>query len=289
MVRMVEAASGSAWESGAIPLGAAHLTEGADEGLSNLVQETGAGVPFDQSFEVYRRVATRSSQLSILPPDGRINWSWLTDLSDTTSAIDLGSPFGEVAAHLALDFREVSYIGAESVHGTAARNHLSQRDRVTPVICRSSHDERARAFRGKMDLVAFVAAPGWRQRLPAELKSPAGIVEYADSVLHPSGWLGILIDNPYWHAALRRTDGARLEAVRTRNGFRRELKRRGFRDTREYLVAHDASIPSVYIPATREAVLRYQVATHARRSHGAAARFGLHAVLFPARLLLATR
>ena len=288
MVMKSTAGPGSSIATGAIPLGTTGLLPDADAALGDLVDAAQRGGSWDDAFEAYRTRATTRAPIAYLQPDGRINWTWLTDLSETGAALDLGSPFGEVASNLALDFDSVAYVGAESLHGAVVRRRFDG----TPIgatLSAVSAGNAVRLHASRMDLVAFVAAPGWEARLPSGLRSAAALVAFAAGVLKGGGWLGALIPNPYWHPELRRPGGRQLAAFRLRRGLLRALSRGEFRETREYFVAYDLDIPSVYVPATRRAVLQYQMTTHADRARRTAARGGLHGTLFPARLLLARR
>ena len=273
--------------NGAIPLGGSHLLPGADAALAALAEAAERGEAWDAAFEAYRARAAARPPISFLPPDGRVNLSWLTDLDGAGAALDLGSPFGEIASNLALDFESVAYVGADTLHGRVARLHLEAEGVRT--LLSGSEEDASELSGARFDLALFVASAGWKERLPAGLRTPEALVARASAALRESGWLAALMPNPFGHPDLRRPSGRQVEAVRMHLGFKRALKRHRFADVREYLVGHDLDIPSVYVPATRRGVLQYQTTTHPRRGRRAVASAGLYATLFPARLILASR
>jgi hypothetical protein len=213
-----------------------------------------------------------------------LNWTWLTDLDRTERAVDFGSPFGEVAATLRLEFRKVSYVGNDNVHGNVVKERMS-RDSTTDVNL-SEH-----APNGDADVAVFMGLAGWTHRLPPSLRNVKQLVRHANTTLRVGGWLALLVPNPAWDLRFFKVANARaiLENFRMVRALRAAIRREGLHDTREYFIAPELDLPQLYVPRSRDAVLAYQQATHVTGSRAKLAHRGILSPLFPALLILARR
>lgn len=255
-----------------------HVESDAESAL--LARLTG-GQQWDSAFDAYWRQVHGSPRPTLPPPDGRTNWTWLLDLPGTNRAIDLGSLHGEIAAALQLEFPEVAYVGTDSRQGRIVTERF--RDNAAVTVYRDAPD----AGEEQADVVAFEAEAGWANRLPSRMRNPGVLATTARAMLGKGGWFCLLLGNP-WYRSSRDIERLTSELVLYRS-FRNGLRRAGFRLVREYFMAPERSIPTVYVPRDRRAVRAFHEATHMHGYRGMLARLGVLAPLFPELLITARR
>lgn len=254
--------------------------------MTRLLADLRAGAAWEAAFDAYR-LRTDMPE----PPhfsDRRINWNWLTDLDRAGRAIDLGSPFGDFATDLALEFPDVRYVGAAGVHGrVVAERMVSSGGRVRTEL---SSAPLTSTPVGTADLAVFVASNGWQDRIPPWARAPSGLPGVLADHLRPGGWLALLLSNPFWYQRLSMgIDGVRgaVGDLRMLRAIRDGLRRVEVAEVREYLTAPLLDVPQVIVPRRRSAVLAYCGAAHIHVRRLRLARAGLHAALFPGILVLA--
>lgn len=272
---------------GAVPLGIDPPFKRAvtPQAVSEILSEMEGGGDWHEGVDRLWHLLARKARPALPPPDGRLNWTWLTDLDDLRSAVDLGSPFGEVAATLALEFPRIRYIGSDSLHGRVVAARMTSHVPTVRVDTSPGADEL-----DDSDLVVFVAACGWRERLP-ERFAVESLPVRARALLRPGGWMAAVVPNPTWYYRYRNWDSAArfLEDLRVLRTLRTGMIRNGFSEVREYLTAPDFGLPERFIPNRRNAVMAVLKAMRKDGYHQTIARLGIGAPLFPARLLLGRR
>lgn len=267
------------------------VSPGAEDGpgLTELLLDLRAGVPWEIAYAAHRgRVASNGRAMPSFP-DRRINFTWLTDLDRTACAVDLGSAFGNLAADLALEFGEVRYVGGRGPHASVAAARLEGDRHVHLALSEAEH---AALPEDTADLAVFAASHGWRARVPARVNGPRDLVRMGVGLLRPGGWIGLLQPNPLWHRWWT-TDPAGPGRIRRYGSmlraFRETLRELGVSEVREFLVAPDLDVPTAFVPRTRSAALAYLRSVHAPEGELWIGRMGFHAALFPVLLVLAKR
>jgi hypothetical protein len=262
-----------------------HRLEGE---LVSLERDLDAGVAWDDAVRGYL-----TGRAAWPPPEGRINWIWLTDLETVKVAVDLGSALGDLAHDIGMEAEhhggQVHYLTRPGTHAEIVRHRFSRSGRPVEVA------DVSRPFRpepGTADCVVLAATPGWEDRLPVEAHGTAGIGALAHSLLRPGGWLVCLLESPV--TPFRVAPGwrtAKQSAVRLRNlrGLARGVRRQAFQDVRWYHGSPSVEAPALMVPADARAVAAWLRVT---RRLGRPL-LGLHAAmapfLFPVRILMARR
>lgn len=228
------------------------------------------------------------------PPEGRANWLWLTDLPRGGRGLDLGSPFGDIAAEFGHWFDHVGYLCPDQSHCRASTLRLARED--TPGDCEVGSDpEWAGAGSGEAggtwDCIAQIRSPGWWERTPRELRDPAALVRWAHARLRKGGWLVLGGRNPY---ALRHGTGADRLVSRPAQWLRNlrlslALQRAGFHDIRPYHALPSVWNPDAIVPYRWRAVRAFRAVTEHRSPGAFALRSRLHPFLSSDFLLLARR
>lgn len=279
-----------ATSNGAIPFGA-EFKDGATDSRLHLTPFLDAlrdGRPWDAAFDDFWLNVTGAPRPDWPPLDGRINWLCLTDLTSTGVAIDLASPFGEVASGLAEEFDHVRYIGTSSTHGCI----ITERFRDTSSRVDVHLQDVPQLDSAAADCVVFVASAGWEHRVPKALRSPRKVAEWAHGLLRPGGWFAFMGPNPWSLGSLRFGVGA-LHAFARFSSLNRSIARgiheARFEAVRRYVTSPRLDLPSIVVPHDRRALGAWSQVAGADLGRSGRVPALLQSIHFRGSLLLARR
>lgn len=114
----------------------------------------------------------------------------------------------------------------------------------------------------------------------------AAVLAWLRRQISPGGWLLIGVDNAWWPR--RRSDAP----IASRTRLCRQVRATGFREARAYWVEPSLAVPRQLIPATLQAVRRFEAWRALEQPSGTVRRrfvaAGWHEVLYPALVVVAT-
>ncbi len=227
------------------------------------------------------------------------NWIWLVPLKRRQCALDVCGNLGTATASLARHFGTVYFLEPDGARLNFAKERFSQDGVGNVVLLRASQTSVPFAS-GAFDCVVLHNILGRLSREPfgqSARRTLRTLFATGYRILRRSGCLYMADANPDWYGhgqgpRLRALAQATIRAA-TQPSWRQMLMDAGFRSIQSYYVYPFSDQPESIVPATSDAVLAHQRLLRLGHStlllRRMLIRSGLHALLFPARLILAIR
>jgi hypothetical protein len=269
--------------------------ESMDAYLPELERDLDNGMPWDAAVArlLDRLPAHGYHRPAWPPPEGRLNWIWLTEMEGVGAAIDLASPFGDLARELSRETDRtggrVLYLACPSTHSRIVRKRFQQTSEPVDVVEAGTAAARLPAA-GSADCLVFSGSPGWEARVPAELARTGRIGPFARDVLRPGGWLVCLLENPLVNVRRRRGWRSAREAaiaLSQLTGLMRGIRQAGFEEVRSYIGGPSLDAPAMMIPYRPQTISAWLAVSRPSTAPVRYLRSRAAGLLFPIRILLA--
>jgi hypothetical protein len=267
--------------------------DSVDACLAELERALDDGIPWDTAVvAILNRLPGQGHLRPAWPPAaGRLNWIWLTELEAVHAAIDLASPFGDVAGELGAETGRtggrVVYLTRPCTHSRIVARRF--RNASAPVAVVEAGSAAHLPASGSADCVVFTGSPGWETRVPAALAQAGNIGPFAREVLRPGGWLVCLMETPLVRLRRGGWRSAReaVVALSQLTGLARGIREAGFDEVRSYLGGPSLEAPALMIPAVPGTISAWLEVGRPSSAPARYVRARAARLLFPIRVLLA--